>query len=140
MRVLSVHWPRERRTMSTAGELTSAELASYRAAARRRHEAEQQELVMRESRARDLARRAAALLRETFGAQKVVLFGSLVHPGTFTAWSDVDVAVSGLDPRDTLRAMELVHDLSTEIPVNLVDLAASSDSLRRVVERDGQPL
>jgi predicted nucleotidyltransferase len=126
--------------MATARDLTSAELAGYRAGARRRHEAEQQALVAREARAWELARSAAALLRETFDAQQIFVFGSLIHPGTFTPWSDVDVAATGIAPRDTLRAMELVHDLSDDIPVNLVDLAACSASMRRVVEREGQPV
>jgi predicted nucleotidyltransferase len=69
-----------------------------------------------------------------------VVFGSLIHPGCFTRWSDVDLAARGLTPRDTLRAMEVVRDLSVEIPVNLVDLGACSESLRRVVEHEGQPL
>lgn len=128
------------RPMATAGELTGAELAVYRAATRRRHDAERQALVPREQRAWNLARHAATVLRDRLRAEQVVVFGSLVHPGSFTAWSDVDLAVWGLDPRDTLRAMELVRDLDGDIPVNLVDLAACAASLRRVVEREGQPV
>jgi uncharacterized protein len=126
--------------MATAGELTSADLARYRGATRRRHRAEQQALVQREQLAWDLARRAATLLRDEFHAEWVAVFGSLIHPGCFTAWSDVDIAASGIDPRDTLRAMEAVHDLSDEIPVNLMDLAACKASLRAVVEREGRPV
>ena len=126
--------------MATAGELTSADLARDRAGARRRAQAEQAALFRREQRAWDLARQAAALLRSEFHADWVAVFGSLVHPGCFTAWSDVDIAARGIAPRETLRAMECVRDLSEDIPVNLVDLAACSDSLRRVVEHEGQPV
>jgi uncharacterized protein len=126
--------------MATAGELTAAQLASYRVAARQRHEAERRALALREQHAWELARRAATLLQDEFHADRVVVFGSLMHAGCFTVWSDVDLAASGLDPRDTLRAMERVHDLSQEIPINLVDLAACSESLRRVIEREGQPV
>ena len=70
----------------------------------------------------------------------MLLFGSLIHPGCFTPWSDVDVAATGIDPCDTLRAMEEVDDLSTEIDVNLVDLAACKPSIRAVVEFEGVPL
>ena len=125
--------------MATAGELTNAQVARFRAAAQRRHQAEQQALARREQRAWDLARRAAVLLRDEFHADWVAVFGSLIHPGCFTPWSDVDIAARGIAPRDTLRAMESVRDLSEDIPVNLVDLAVCSDSLRRVVEREGQP-
>ena len=126
--------------MATARELTSAEIARYRATARRRHHAEQAALALREQRAWDLARRASTLLRDQFHVDLVVVFGSLVHPGCFTAWSDVDLAARGIDPSELLRAMERVRDLSDEIPVNLVDLTTCSPSLRSVVERDGRPV
>src|SRR6476661_6971484 len=123
--------------MVTARELTAEAMAGYRLAARRRHLAEQHALARREQRAWELARQAAALLRERFGARRVVAFGSLVHPGSFTEWSDVDLAAEGLDPRDTLRAMELAMMLDPDIEVNLVDIAACSESLRKVIKREG---
>ncbi len=126
--------------MSTARDLTPEQLAEYRAAAHRHHRAEQAALVLREREARLLAQRAAALLRDEFYARRVLLFGSLIHPGCFTEWFDVDVAADGLAPVDTLRAMERVHDLSATIEVNLVDLAACSASINRVIEREGVPL
>ena len=126
--------------MANARDVTPEDMARYRETARRRHRAEQAALVVRERHAWELARRAAELLREQFHAERVLLFGSLIHPGCFTPWSDVDVAATGIDPCDTLRAMEEVHDLSTEIDVNLVDLAACKPSIRAVVEREGVPL
>jgi len=126
--------------MATADEISAEVMAGYRAGARRRHQAEQRALAARERRAWELAREAATLLRAEYHADRVLVFGSLIHPGCFTPWSDVDVAASGIDRRDTLRAMEAVHDLSDEIPVNLVDLAACKASLRAVVECEGQPL
>lgn len=126
--------------MATAGELTAEQLAGYRAAARRRHEAEQRALAVRERQAWDLARRAATLLRDDFHADRVLVFGSLIHAGCFTAWSDVDLAASGIERRDTLRAMERVHDLSQEIPINLVDLESCSVALSEVIEREGRPV
>ena len=126
--------------MAAAGEITDEELACYRAAARRRHRAEQAALGDRERHAWGLARQAAALLRERFHAERVLVFGSLIHPGCFTEWSDVDVAADGIDSADTLRAMEEVQDLSRSIPVHLVDLAACSHSLREVVDREGVPV
>jgi predicted nucleotidyltransferase len=38
------------------------------------------------------------LLRERFGARRVVLFGSLAGQGPWHARSDVDLAVEGLTP------------------------------------------
>ncbi len=126
--------------MATARELTAEDVARYRAAARRRHQAEQGALALREQRAWALARRAAALLRDRFHAQQVVAFGSLVHSGCFTEWSDVDVAARGIQPQNTLQAMEAVMGLDTDVAVHLVDVATCSDSLLSVIEREGVPV
>lgn len=67
---------------------------------------------------------ATALLREKFGATRVVVFGSLVREGCFTPWSDVDVGAWGLRPEDTFRVIGTVQ-LDSEIEVNLVDVNAS---------------
>jgi predicted nucleotidyltransferase len=126
--------------MATALDLTSEELRVYQLAARRRQKQEQHELVHRQQQAWELARRAAALLREQFGATRVVVFGSLVHEGTFTRWSDVDVAAWGIRPLDTFRAIGAVMDLDPEIQVNLVDVSTCSHSLLSVIEREGVAL
>ena len=54
------------------------------ATARRRKAQEDQDVTCRRARAWALARRAATLLREQFGATRVVLFGSLVYEDGFT--------------------------------------------------------
>jgi predicted nucleotidyltransferase len=126
--------------MATARELTPEATAAYRAAARRRQEAERRALAARERRAWELAREAAAALRRQFGAGRVVVFGSLVCPGGFTAWSDVDIAAWGLRPDDTFRAIGAVMDLDADIALNLVDAGACSPALRQVIEREGVPL
>jgi predicted nucleotidyltransferase len=128
------------RTMATAREFTAEEIAVYRATALRRQQAEREAVAVRERRARELAHEAADLLRREFHADRVFLFGSLIHPGCFHSRSDVDVAADGIDSLDTLEAMEMVHDLSDEIEVNLVDLNACRASLRATIEREGQPL
>ena len=123
--------------MPTAKDLTAEELEVFRAAARRRRAAEKAALAQREQRAWELARLAAALLRERFGAGRVVVFGSLVHPGCFTERSDVDLAAWGLQPHDTLRAMGAVMDLGQEIPLNLVDVNICRPVILEAIERDG---
>lgn len=126
--------------MTAAREQSAEAMACYRAAVRRRHQAEQRALALREQRAWALAREAAALLRDRFQVQRVVAFGSLVHPGCFTEWSDVDIAAWGIDPRDTFKAIGAVYDLSTDIEVNLVDVGACKEAILGVIERDGVPL
>lgn len=126
--------------MTTALKLTPEEMDTYRAAARRRQEQEQQELAQREKRAWELAQRAAALLREQFGATRVMVFGSLVHGGCFTPWSDVDIAAWEIRPEDTFRAIGAVMDIDTEIEINLVDVNACRPTLLVSIEREGVEL
>jgi predicted nucleotidyltransferase len=124
----------------TALDLTPEEIAEYRRAARARWEWEQQERVRRLERAWEVARAAAQLLRERFGATRVVVFGSLVHNGCFTPWSDVDIAAWGIRPEDTFRAIGAVMDVDSEIEVNLVDVGACRPSLLTVIEEEGVEL
>jgi predicted nucleotidyltransferase len=75
-------------------------MAVCRATARRRWEAEQQALAQRRERTWELVRRAAAMLKEQFGATRVVAFGSLVHGHWFSSASDVDLAAWGITADD----------------------------------------
>jgi uncharacterized protein len=126
--------------MGIPGGMSAEAWSNLLVATRRRQQAEREALADRECRAWELAHRAAELLRRDFHAERVIVFGSLTRPGSFTEWSDVDVAADGIDPRDTLHAMEVVSYLSAKIPVNLVDLNACRASLRATIEREGQPL
>ena len=123
--------------MHTAADLTPEEFERYRAAARRRAEEDRAALRAREVRAWEHAREAAALLRGRFGAERVAVFGSLVHEGAFTEWSDVDIAVWGLRPEDTFRALGAVMDLSAEIELSMVDMAMCRPTIAAVIERVG---
>jgi len=120
--------------------ISEAEMAEYRATLRRRREQERELLVQRRERAWDVARRAAALLKEEFGAEKVVLFGSLLHPDRFIAWSDIDIAAYGLRPSDTFKAVASVLGLDDDIEVNLVDVGACKASVLAAIEREGVEL
>ena len=95
-------------------------MATYRATAQSRSEAEHQELAQRRERARQVARRAAALLKERFGATRVVVFGSVVHGYWFSRTSDIDLAAWGLQPDDYFVAVARLQDLSPEFSLDLV--------------------
>ena len=123
--------------MSEQTALTPEAMSVYRATARRRHEKEQQERARREEQAWALARKAAALLREQYGATRVVVFGSLTHAGMFTLWSDVDIAAWGIEPEDTLRALGAVLYLDAGIQVNLVDVNTAPVELIIAIDHEG---
>jgi predicted nucleotidyltransferase len=84
-----------------------------------------------------VARHAAQLLRERYGASKVVLFGSLAHDAWFTSWSDIDLAAWGISPECFYSAVATVTGLSSTFKIDLVDGDACRSSLRMTVEREG---
>ena len=89
-------------------------------------------------RAWELARQAAKLLKENYGATRVVVFGSLTHLNCFNKWSDVDIAAWGISPEDTFRAMGAMTDISKDIEINLVDIDTCRATLRAIIECEGK--
>lgn len=84
-----------------------------------------------------VARRAARLLREKYGASRVVLFGSLAHDAWFTPWSDIDLAAWGIPPEHFYGAVAAITGLSPTFRIDLVDPDACRSALRATVEREG---
>jgi len=78
---------------------------------RPRGRTDEEQAVERWELAWDVARTAATLLREEFGAGRVVVFGSLTHRAWFTPWSDIDLAAWGIAPDAFYRAVALVTGL-----------------------------
>lgn len=84
-------------------------------------------------RARDLLR--AALARHVAGTA-VWVYGSLVKPGRFHEWSDIDVALEALPPGMTLEYLQslLSADVGREVDVCLIDRTR----LKPVIEGSGE--
>jgi uncharacterized protein len=120
--------------------ISPEQMAVYKATARRRWQAEQEQQAQRQEQAWRLAHEAARLLRDDYQVTEVRLFGSLVQPGRFGWRSDVDLAAWGLTAKTWLRAAAAVRALSDEIEINLVDVAVCSAAVRASIEREGIPL
>jgi predicted nucleotidyltransferase len=118
-------------------DMTPDQVAVYRLTAQRRQLAQQERTVALRQEAWQVARRAAQMLRQRFHATRVVVFGSLIHEGCFTPWSDVDIAAWGIPAEETFRAIGAVMDLDRELSVNLVDINTSRPSLTEVIEKEG---
>ena len=124
----------------TAADVTVAELDAFRRRWRERARHADPGRPARLAHARGVALRAAAVLREQFGATRVVLFGSCLREEWLTPWSDVDVAAWGIRPEDTFRAMGAVRGLDPIMEVNLIDVAVCSPALLATIETEGQEL
>lgn len=84
---------------------------------------------------RDLDR-IVQTLRESYGVQQVILFGSLAK-GQFTAESDIDLAVAGLAPADFFTAYAEVNRLS-RFKVDLKPLGSLHPHFRQRVLTQGE--
>lgn len=120
-----------------ASPLTPEQIAIYAATLRARTAEEARRRERRRQPAGALAREAAAILRERFGATGVRVFGSLLDANHFTEHSDIDLAAAGLDPLTHLEALGLLLGLSPDFESDLVDLEHCPAALRRVVEETG---
>jgi len=120
--------------------ISEEDMVVYKATARQRMAQDEKELLVRRKRAWETVRWAAKLLKEEFGAHRVVVFGSLLCSKCFNKWSDVDIAAWGISPTDTFRAMGAVMDLREDIEINLVDIETCRATLRAIIEREGQEI
>jgi predicted nucleotidyltransferase len=120
----------------TALELSKKEWQAYRPGSRTVEEPD----IDRLDRAWDVARTAADLLRERFGASRVVVFGSLAYHDWFTRWSDIDLAAWGIPPEAFFRAVAVVTGLSAEFKVDLVDPEDCRPDVRQAIDREGEEI
>lgn len=115
-------------------------MAVYRATALRRWEEKRHELARRRDRAWQTVALAARLLKEQFGATRVVAFGSVIHGYWFSETSDIDLAAWGLRADDYFVAVARLQDLSPEFKIDLVAAENCRPELREAFEREGAPL
>ena len=112
-------------------------MEEYRRTARMRLEKQRHLVAGRRERAWEVARRAAHILREEYGAGRVMAFGSLVRDKGFHLHSDVDLAVWGIPEEAYCRAVARVLDIEPSISVDLVEIEESQPYLRRVIAEEG---
>jgi predicted nucleotidyltransferase len=117
----------------TALDLTPEEYRAYHPG----KEWDQEVVAARWDRAWEVARDAARLLREKFGAKRVVVFGSLAHRTLFSPWSDVDLAAWEIPVDRFYRAIAAVIGMGEDIEVDLVDPKDCRPKLREIIEREG---
>lgn len=116
------------------------QMQKYKHTAQARWQIQRAQQRLRQQQAWQLAREAAKLLKEEYDAERVVVFGSLTHSDRFSTRSDVDLAAWGLTAANWLRARAKVRNLSSEIELNLVDVACCLPELLAIIEREGMLL
>ncbi len=83
------------------------------------------------------ARMAAQLLKDSFFAKKVYLFGSLLDKNAFDLNSDIDLAVSGVPDRIFYKALGSITEVVYPFNVDLIDINDCRESIKKVIESEG---
>jgi len=91
----------------------------------------------RYKRAYKTAKTVAGLLRNKYQANKVYIFGSLSDINYFTEWSDIDLAVSGIDSVHFYKAVADVEHFNQEFEIDLVDLCDCNKEVKQSIETFG---
>jgi len=126
--------------MPTALELTIGERRRYANALRERAVTLGTDPAASRLREELIARVEAAVAsaRARYRLGRVVLFGSVAHSDWFAPDTDVDLAVEGLDGETYWAVWRFLEELLPDRAVDLVDLRAVADPVRRAIERYGR--
>lgn len=116
------------------------DIRPYLEHARRERDRRIRENAGRLERAWSEARRLAAFLHETYHPSRVRLIGSMLVPGMFGQWSDIDLVIEGVTFSEYLRAWNDLEEMSREFKVDLIDIETVSDLMRQRIDESGVDL
>ena len=116
-------------------------MAIYKRTARERQAGDEQAMRARRDAALVVARQAAQLLRERFGATRVILFGSLMPDKWFLQVVPIDLAVDSITDGEfysawgSINDLDVDNDLDVELLFNLVVCKYAPEHVRRSIEQ-----
>lgn len=124
--------------MSTALEMKPEEWRKFKPGRKIAIRAAQSKyLEERRAKALELAKKASFLLRQRYGAKRVVVFGSLARAKAFSARSDIDLAAWGIAPDIFFSAVAAVTGLSPDFKIDLVEPNTCRESMRTSIQKHG---
>ena len=84
--------------------------------------------------------KVASMLYQDFHVKKVYLIGSLVDFNRFHQYSDIDIAVEGLDPREYFQAYLRIEKITDGESFHLIDMKDISDDFQSKIREKGKLL
>lgn len=117
--------------------ITPEMMAAYQASARQKAASLRRESQARRCRAWDVAKQATVLLKHEFGAERVMLFGSLARDEPLSSHSDIDLAVWNLDEHLLYRAVSRLLEIDPSVSVDLLRIEDASVDLQCVIAAEG---
>ena len=107
--------------MTPPDDKTLEQIVSRVLAAREQRSQSLVQMQERQQQGLAVAHKCAQILKEEFGATRVVLFGSILKPEKMWWGSDIDLAVWGLPEKDFLKAGAAI-EWGHGFPVDLVEI------------------
>jgi len=123
--------------MGTALETERARWLGYHPDSRIKKRIAEESVEERRALALRLAERASFLLRESYGARRVVAFGSLARAEGFSRWSDIDLAAWGIPREEFFSAVAAVTGLSPTFRIDLIEGDRCGEAIRGAIEEHG---
>lgn len=87
--------------------------------------------------AMEKAKKIAAMLKESYGAKKVILFGSLVKSRYLHERTDIDLFVEGIKPEDFLRAGADAWAIARPFDVDIIPAERAEKAIIETAIKDG---
>lgn len=108
----------------------------YLAGHKKRAMLEEKILSRRKREAWEKAKQIAKELPLLFSLSRIYLFGSLTD-GHFTSFSDIDIALEGLDEKDHLKAVTVTEKIACPFRTDVILLEEASVSLKKKIYSNG---
>ncbi len=121
--------------MTPLDNKTREQIVSRVLAAREQRPQRLAQMRERQNRGLEVARKCAQILKEEFGAIRVVLFGSMLNPERMWWGSDIDLAVWGLPEADYFSAVGRVLDVDPNFSIDLVEIQHARPSILEGVQQ-----
>lgn len=124
--------------MAPLDDKTRAQIVTRVLAAREQVPQMLAQMKQRQQQGLEIASKAASILKQEFGAERVVLFGSMLDHERMWWGSDIDLAVWGLRSEDFFKAgaaIERGHNFSIE----LVEIQSAKPHILNAIKQ-GQEL
>jgi uncharacterized protein len=116
------------------------EVASYQPWGALERYSKDDDILTRKTHALDISRKIAQMLKEKYGAEHVVLFGSLAHSAWFTPRSDIDLYTEGIPVREFFKAEAAAQEMSQGFKVDLVDPQDCPQEMILKIKQEGVEL
>ena len=132
-----MHQPTD--TQRTTKDLSPCELKEYRERLDQHFQNRKVDEALLQ-RAWHTAHRIAAMLYEDFEATKVAVFGSLAEKDSFSKWSDIDIAVWGIQGDTYLDAVWKTRHFSSEFKIDLINFHSAKGRFRERIQSQVVPI